>query len=164
MKEHTEALKRIAGRLPAYLRLTWALAREPRLSRYAKTLLAAGAVYTVSPIDLVPGFIPIIGQLDDLLILLYALRAALNRLPPDARQSHLASHNLTPEQLEADTAAVQAALGAAAQGAARLAGRAVAWGARTAARGLVLGAQGAAAAGRGALGLWRRRRGDKPRT
>lgn len=150
----------MASRLPAYLKLTWELAREPHLSRYGKGILAVGAAYSVSPIDLVPGIIPVVGQLDDLLVLLYAVRAALNRLPPELQAQYLSRHGLTSEQLLADSAVVQAALKAAAAGAARLAGRATIWGTRTVGRGLALGARGALALGREAVATWRKRRAE----
>ena len=53
LNEHIQALVPVASRLPAYLKLAWELARQPRLGRYGKGLLAAGAIYSVSPIDLV---------------------------------------------------------------------------------------------------------------
>ncbi|MFO7172460.1 MAG: YkvA family protein [Bacillota bacterium] len=141
MREHAEALKPVVQRLPAYLKLLWALTREPRLSRYQKGLLAIGAAYSLSPVDLVPGFIPVVGQLDDLLVLLTAIRKALDRLPPEVRDRHLAAQGLTLGDLEADLAAVQAALAAAARGAARATGRVLAWGARLAGKTLAWGAR-----------------------
>ena len=57
--------------------------RAERLSRSRQAALVAGAVYLVSPIDLVPGFIPVAGQLDDAVAVLLALRLALGGLPPD---------------------------------------------------------------------------------
>ncbi|MCG0240101.1 MAG: DUF1232 domain-containing protein [Firmicutes bacterium] len=141
MREHAEALKPVVQRLPAYMKLLWALAREPRLSRYQKGLLAIGAAYSLSPVDLVPGFIPVVGQLDDLLVLLTAIRKALDRLPPEVRDRHLAAQGLTLADLEADLAAVQAALAAAVRGAAKATGRALAWGARLAGKTLAWGAR-----------------------
>ena len=43
-------------------------ARDPRLPWYAKAVAACVAVYALSPIDLIPDFIPILGYLDDLVI------------------------------------------------------------------------------------------------
>lgn len=152
LRAHAEALRPALARLPAYVKLLWRLIREPGLSRYSKGLLAAGAAYSVSPVDLVPGFIPVVGQLDDLLVLLHALRQALRRLPPELREQHLAACGLTAADLEADIVAVQQALGAAARGALRAAGRAVARGARLASRTVAWGLGQVA-------GVIRRRRG-----
>jgi len=46
----------------------WIAARDPRVPWYAKTLGAAVAAYALSPIDLIPDFIPVLGYLDDLII------------------------------------------------------------------------------------------------
>lgn len=46
----------------------WIAARDPRVPWYAKTLALCVAAYALSPIDLIPDFIPVIGYLDDLLI------------------------------------------------------------------------------------------------
>src|SRR5690606_11747919 len=57
-------------RLPAYMRLSANLARDPRVPKTAKASLALGGIYVVSPVDLIPGIIPVAGQLDDLYVLL----------------------------------------------------------------------------------------------
>ena len=46
----------------------WIAARDPRVPWYAKVLAGAVAAYALSPIDLIPDFIPVLGYLDDLLI------------------------------------------------------------------------------------------------
>jgi uncharacterized membrane protein YkvA (DUF1232 family) len=46
----------------------WIAARDPRVPWYAKALAMAVAAYALSPIDLIPDFIPVLGYLDDLLI------------------------------------------------------------------------------------------------
>lgn len=46
----------------------WIAARDPRVPWYAKALAGAVAAYALSPVDLIPDFIPIFGHLDDLLI------------------------------------------------------------------------------------------------
>lgn len=45
----------------------WLAARDPRTPWHAKLLALLVAAYTVSPLDLIPGFIPVIGYLDDLI-------------------------------------------------------------------------------------------------
>ncbi len=135
IRQEADLLKPILLRIPGYLKLLWGLGRHPRLSRVNKGLLLLGAAYTVSPVDLIPGFIPVVGQLDDLLVLLYAIRWALQRLPVAERDELLAGHPITLEQLEADLQAVQAVLGRLAGGAVRTAGRAGLWGLHTTVRG-----------------------------
>lgn len=89
-------------RFPNYTRLAWALARDPRLSRVRRAAVLAGAAYLVSPVDLVPGVIPVVGQLDDVIVALGAIRLALNGLKPQARVEKLADAGLTQEQLDGD--------------------------------------------------------------
>lgn len=89
-------------RLPKYGRLAWALARDPRLSKLRRVALLAAAAYVISPIDLVPGIIPVAGQLDDVAIALAAIRLALDGLRPEVRAERLAAAGLTQEQLAAD--------------------------------------------------------------
>jgi uncharacterized membrane protein YkvA (DUF1232 family) len=101
-------------RLPNYGRLAWALARDKRLSRLRRAAVLAAAAYVVSPIDLVPGLIPVVGQLDDLALALAAIRLALAGLSPEVRAARLAGAGLTSVDLDADvrtTGAIAAWLG-----------------------------------------------------
>jgi uncharacterized membrane protein YkvA (DUF1232 family) len=98
-REEVTALLR---RLPRYGRLAWALARHPRLSRARRAAVLAGAAYVISPIDLLPGIIPVVGQLDDMLVALGAIRLALSGLKPAERARQLAAAGLTQEELDAD--------------------------------------------------------------
>jgi uncharacterized membrane protein YkvA (DUF1232 family) len=92
----------LVGRFPKYARLAWRLARDDRLSRARQAALLAGAAYLVSPIDLVPGFIPVVGQLDDAVVVLLAIRHALTGLPPADREAALARAGLDPQSLDDD--------------------------------------------------------------
>jgi uncharacterized membrane protein YkvA (DUF1232 family) len=64
--------------LPDLARLVIRLAGDPVLPRAAKIALAAAAVYLLSPIDLIPDFIPFVGVLDDLLLAAVVLDGLLN--------------------------------------------------------------------------------------
>lgn len=59
----------------------WLAARDPRVPWYTKGLAAAVAAYALSPIDLIPDFIPILGYLDDVLILPFGIWAAVKLIP-----------------------------------------------------------------------------------
>jgi uncharacterized membrane protein YkvA (DUF1232 family) len=64
---------------------TWALAlavRDPRTPWYAKLLVAGIVAYACSPIDLIPDFIPVLGYLDDLVLLPLGIAWALQLIPP----------------------------------------------------------------------------------
>jgi uncharacterized membrane protein YkvA (DUF1232 family) len=63
-------------------KLAWRLLRDPRVPVYAKAVLGATLLYVFSPLDLVPDWIPLLGQLDDLAILTGGL-ALFVRLCPD---------------------------------------------------------------------------------
>lgn len=64
--------------------------RDPRVPWYAKALAAATAAYALSPIDLIPDFIPVIGYLDDLIIVPIAI-AIIVWLIPDNVMAELRS-------------------------------------------------------------------------
>jgi uncharacterized membrane protein YkvA (DUF1232 family) len=75
-------------------------ARDPRVPWYAKAVAACVAVYALSPIDLIPDFIPILGYLDDLLIVPLGIWLAIRLIPPslleEHRQAALARHQSRP--------------------------------------------------------------------
>ena len=59
----------------------WIAARDPRTPWYAKAVAAAVAAYALSPIDLIPDFIPVLGYLDDLLIVPLGIMLAVRLIP-----------------------------------------------------------------------------------
>jgi uncharacterized membrane protein YkvA (DUF1232 family) len=67
----------LGGFIPDCLVLFRRLIGDPRISRWRKMLLGALLVYLAMPFDLVPDFIPIAGQLDDLLLVAVVLRLLL---------------------------------------------------------------------------------------
>jgi uncharacterized membrane protein YkvA (DUF1232 family) len=58
-------------------------ARDPRTPWYAKALIFFIVAYTLSPIDLIPDFIPVLGYLDDLIITPGGLWLAVRMIPPE---------------------------------------------------------------------------------
>ena len=76
-----ERLKVWARNLKRDVIALWLAARDPRIPWYAKALSAAVAAYALSPIDLIPDFIPILGYLDDLLIVPFGIWAAVALIP-----------------------------------------------------------------------------------
>jgi len=57
--------------------------KDPRTPTLARMIIIFAVAYAVSPIDLIPDFIPILGQLDDLLILPALILLAIRLIPPD---------------------------------------------------------------------------------
>ena len=66
----------------AQIKLVGQLMKDGRVPLYAKSLPVVVVIYLLSPLDLIPGFLPVIGQLDDFGLLLMALSAFI-RLAPD---------------------------------------------------------------------------------
>jgi uncharacterized membrane protein YkvA (DUF1232 family) len=63
-------------------------ARDPRVPWHAKALAIGVAAYALSPIDLIPDFIPVLGYLDDLLIVPAGIALAVRLIPPDVLAEH----------------------------------------------------------------------------
>jgi uncharacterized membrane protein YkvA (DUF1232 family) len=59
----------------------WIAARDPRVPWYAKLTAGCVAAYALSPIDLIPDFIPVIGYLDDLVLVPLGIMAAVRMVP-----------------------------------------------------------------------------------
>jgi uncharacterized membrane protein YkvA (DUF1232 family) len=76
-----EDARAIAGFVPDCVVLFTRLFRDERLPRRQKVLVAALIPYLVSPIDLIPDFIPIAGQLDDAVLVALVLRRIVRRNP-----------------------------------------------------------------------------------
>ena len=60
----------------------WIAARNPRTPLAAKIAAGAVAAYALSPIDLIPDFVPVLGYLDDLLIVPLGIMLAVRLVPP----------------------------------------------------------------------------------
>jgi uncharacterized membrane protein YkvA (DUF1232 family) len=65
--------------IPNLLRLLVSLLRDDRVSKMDKAILAGTIIYVVSPIDVIPDFIPFIGQVDDVYLLAISILRLLNR-------------------------------------------------------------------------------------
>lgn len=65
--------------MPNLVKLVTRLLKDPRVPRRAKITLGIAAAYVASPIDLIPEMIPVIGWADDVLIVMFALDALIDR-------------------------------------------------------------------------------------
>jgi uncharacterized membrane protein YkvA (DUF1232 family) len=63
--------------------------RHPRTPWYAKAFAALVVVYAFSPVDLIPDFIPVIGYLDDLVLIPLGVYLAMKMIPGDVMQASL---------------------------------------------------------------------------
>ena len=64
----------VIKQIPAYLRLLGGLLTDRRVSGLDKLLVAGAIVYIVSPMDLLPDFVPFLGEVDDVFLLVLALQ------------------------------------------------------------------------------------------
>ena len=74
-------LRDLASILPDCVTTIRRLRRDPRVPRRAKVAVALAGLWLLSPIDLLPEFVPVIGPLDDVLVVALALRYADGRSP-----------------------------------------------------------------------------------
>ena len=74
--------------LPNLIRLYWRLFRDPRVSRWPKIMLVGALVYVALPFDLIPDVIPLVGEVDDVVILLAAARWFMQWCPPAVVREH----------------------------------------------------------------------------
>ncbi len=75
--------RELARFLPACLTTVRRLRRHPAVPRRAKVALAVAGLWVLSPVDLIPEFLPVIGPLDDVVVVALALRYAARRVPRD---------------------------------------------------------------------------------
>lgn len=80
-----DSLKAWARRLKSDVLTVYFAARDPATPMLLRALALAVAAYALSPIDLIPDFIPVLGYLDDLLIVPLGLWLVLRWLPPAVR-------------------------------------------------------------------------------
>ncbi len=76
------ALKQRAKALKREIAAVWFCARHPRTPLVAKALAAVVVAYAFSPIDLIPDFIPVLGFLDDVILLPMGIWLVLRLIPP----------------------------------------------------------------------------------
>ena len=79
-----ESAKQWARALKRDVMTIYFAARDPATPRWLRWFAIAIAAYALSPIDLIPDFIPVIGYLDDLLIVPFGIYIVIKCLPPEA--------------------------------------------------------------------------------
>jgi uncharacterized membrane protein YkvA (DUF1232 family) len=92
----------VIGRLPAYSKLLFKLYKSRDIRKRHKLWLSMGIAYSLSPIDLIPGIIPVAGQLDNLLVMLRCLRKVLNSIDKASGKRYLEEEGLVQGQIEED--------------------------------------------------------------
>ena len=80
-------LRELAGFLPNCVKTARVLRRHPDVPRRAKLAVGVAALWCISPIDLIPEFLPVIGPLDDVVVVALALRYAARQVPRELLES-----------------------------------------------------------------------------
>ena len=88
--ERTLVKRVIRLRLRDKLHLSLALAREPRIPLAVRAIPPALILYLAMPVDVIPDFIPVIGLIDDLLIVVIGVALLLRFTPRDVLKDHIA--------------------------------------------------------------------------
>lgn len=81
-------LKNIIYLIPNFLKLLYRLFKDSRVPNAEKAFLIGAIAYVISPIDLIPDFIPFIGEVDDLYLVSLTILRLLNRAPAEAVREH----------------------------------------------------------------------------
>jgi uncharacterized membrane protein YkvA (DUF1232 family) len=86
-----ERLKAWARAIKRDVHALYLASRDPRVPWYAKALAVVIAGYALSPIDLIPDFIPVLGLLDDAILLPLGILLVVRMIPPAIMAEHRAS-------------------------------------------------------------------------
>lgn len=73
----------LAAFIPDCLTTVRRLRKDPRVPRRAKVAVVVAGLWVASPVDLIPEFLPVIGPLDDVVVVALALRYAARQVPSD---------------------------------------------------------------------------------
>lgn len=93
----------IVKRLPAYIKLAWVVALEPTIPWVHRAGLYVTVIYVLSPAHLVMNVVPVVGQIDWIVMLLQSIRHALAHCPPEAHDRIFKTRlKLRPDQLDRD--------------------------------------------------------------
>jgi len=88
MASADHGLRDWARRIKRDVHALYLAARDPRVPWYAKALAAIVAGYALSPIDLIPDFIPVVGYLDDVILVPLGIVLVLRLIPPSVMAEH----------------------------------------------------------------------------
>ena len=75
--------------LPNFLKLFWRLLKDRRVSLWPKLVLILVLLYVFSPIDLLPDFLVVLGQIDDLVVIFLGLRVFIRLCPKEVVREHV---------------------------------------------------------------------------
>ena len=96
-----DAIRELAGRVGRLPwrkkgRLAWELVRDSRIPFWVRVVIPALGLYLVMPVDVIPDFIPVLGYLDDVLLVLVAVAALVRFTPRSVLADHVAALEVPP--------------------------------------------------------------------
>jgi uncharacterized membrane protein YkvA (DUF1232 family) len=97
----------LASRAPLYTRLIWSILRDSRTPMARKVIFGIAIGYLVAGRDLVPDDLPLVGGLDDLIVVLLAAELLLDGLPDELIDGRLAAVGLDRDAFERDMAQIR---------------------------------------------------------
>jgi len=86
-----DRLKQWARAIKRDVHALYLASRDPRVPWHAKAMAAVVAGYALSPIDLIPDFIPVVGYLDDLILVPLGILLVIRLIPPELMAEHRAA-------------------------------------------------------------------------
>lgn len=92
------AVRDVAGMVPQLGRLMWSIARDRAVPRSVRWRLWAALAYGGQPFNLIPDFIPVVGYVDNVVVMVWAVRSVIRRVGSDVATRHWRG---TPEALTA---------------------------------------------------------------
>ncbi len=87
-KESRNYLKDALLLIPNFIKLLYRLFKDPRVPLAEKAFLAGAIVYVISPLDLIPDFIPFIGEVDDIYLVSLTILRLITRTPDEVIREH----------------------------------------------------------------------------
>jgi len=97
----------LASRAPTYGRLLAALLTDVRVPWTQKAILGLAVGYVLSPVDLIPDFVPVLGAMDDVAVTMLAVDLFLERIPDELLNQKLQELGIERNALERDLAQVR---------------------------------------------------------
>ena len=97
----------LASRAPTYGRLLFALLRDERVPASRKAVLGLVVAYLASPIDLIPEYLPLVGALDDVAVVVLGLDIFLEGIAPEILEEKLYDLRIDRRELERDLVRVR---------------------------------------------------------
>lgn len=88
MPRYDTSTKDLVFALPDIAKLLWRVVRDDRVPRLVRGGLIALGAYLALPVDVVPDWIPLLGQLDDVVVLTVGVRTLLRRVPEPILREH----------------------------------------------------------------------------